>query len=123
MVDGLRDARAVVPYDTLSPEALQENFVQLDAAAFAKLWHRCDETGLEVVADVHTHRFAPTQSRSDRSNPMVALPGHVAIILPNFARGVTSARDIGLHQYLGSHRWVSWFKKDAADRVEICRGQ
>ena len=38
----------------------------------------CRETGLSVVADVHTHGGIPRQSDADRRHPMIAVTGHIA---------------------------------------------
>ena len=57
----------------------------LDGTAFAKLWALCRSRALTVVADVHTHGGRAFQSEADRTNPMVARPGHIAMIIPYFA--------------------------------------
>ncbi len=64
--------------------------------------------GMTVVADVHTHPFGPGQSRADRTNPMVALKGHIALIVPRFAKGNPRPRDLGLYVYQGNHQWTSY---------------
>ena len=35
---------------------------------------------------------------------MIAQSGHVALIVPNFARSF-KMQDIGIYEYLGDHRW------------------
>ena len=78
--------------------------MQLEAASCAKLWEVCRAEGLSVVADMHTRPAGPGQSSSDRTNPMVALRGHVALIVPRFATGNPRPRSLGLYVYEGSHR-------------------
>ena len=94
-------------YDDLDERALETGIITFHAAGFVRLWEICKREGLIVFADVHTH---PTdwveQSRSDRTHPMVAQPGHLALILPNFARRNRSALNgAAVYEYLGNHKW------------------
>jgi hypothetical protein len=102
------DRREVVDavfYDELDVEAYATGVCILHAAAFAKLWSICRERRLTVVADIHTHGPDVGQSESDRTNPMVAVAGHVAIIVPNLAAPPVSAGAVGIYEYRGNHRW------------------
>ena len=72
-------------YDELDPQAYRTGVCVLHADAFAKLWSICRSRGSTVVADIHTHPGAAFQSHSDRTNPMVAREGHLALIIPDFA--------------------------------------
>lgn len=95
----------VVYYDDLDPDAYASGVCVLHGPAFAKLWQRCRASGLTVVADVHTHPGAAFQSTSDRTNPMIARGGHVAIIVPNFALAPVPHDEIGIYEYRGNHAW------------------
>lgn len=95
----------VVFYDGLDPDAYSTGVCVLHGAAFAKLWALCRERQLAVVADVHTHPGTAFQSECDRTNPMVARAGHIALIVPQFAKEVPSARDLGVYEYCGGHTW------------------
>ncbi|MCH2240934.1 MAG: Mov34/MPN/PAD-1 family protein [Aquabacterium sp.] len=106
--DAGRVVMAFVPYEQLQTDAFSNDYVFLKADSFAKLWEVCRATGMTVVADVHTHPFGPGQSHSDRTNPMVALKGHIALIVPKFAKGTPRPRDLGLYVYQGNHRWASY---------------
>lgn len=97
-----------LPYEQLQEDSLHDDYVELTAASFAKLWRICREQNLAVVADIHTHRFGAQQSLSDSTNPMIAIAGHIALIVPRFAQGAVGSRDIGLYVYQGSHRWISF---------------
>ena len=97
-----------LPYEQLQIDALHDDYVALTATSFAKLWQLCRTNGLTVVGDMHTHRFGPGQSRSDRTNPMVALSGHVAFIVPRFAQGKVRPQDLGMYVYEGHHQWVAF---------------
>lgn len=103
-----RVATAFVPYEQLQADALQEDYVSLTAASFAKLWDFCRREELSVVADVHTHRYGPGQSASDSTNPMIALAGHIAIIVPGFAQGDVQLDELGVYIYEGSHQWTAF---------------
>jgi len=95
----------VAYYDDLDPDALRTGIVIFDGRGYGPLWTLCRETGLTVVADVHTHGGAARQSTLDRANPMIATAGHVAIIVPSFAQGRIQLSDLGIYEYEGAHRW------------------
>lgn len=105
--DSGRRMTRFLPYERLQPDALHDDYVSLSASSFAKLWEFCRAEGVTVVADVHTHRLGPGQSRSDMANPMVALNGHVALIVPRFAQGTVRLEDLGMYVYQGNHQWAS----------------
>lgn len=96
-----------IPYEHLQANALHGDYVSLSAASFSKLWELCRAEGLSVVADVHTHRLGPGQSRSDSANPMVAIKGHIALIVPRFAQGNIRLQDLGMYTYKGNHTWTA----------------
>jgi hypothetical protein len=94
-------------YDDLDPSAYSSGVCVLYADAFDQLWNICRSAGLEVLADIHTHGGSPQQSVSDRENPMIACAGHLALIIPNFARGPHWRHRMGLFCYEGEHRWAN----------------
>lgn len=96
-----------VLYDDLDPNSLDTGIIRFDGKHFGKLWSLCRERGLTVVADVHVHPAGSGQSTSDRSHPMVSQAGHLALILPNFARSPIARDDIGIYRYLGGGRWLT----------------
>ncbi|MGE4335130.1 MAG: hypothetical protein AB7E55_04035 [Pigmentiphaga sp.] len=115
----VRVATHFLPYEHLQSDALQADFVQLSAASFSRLWDYCAGQALEVVADVHTHRYGAGQSRSDSENPMLALAGHLALIIPNFAQGPVQLEDLGLYVYQGSHRWQRFRGPQVAQLIRL----
>lgn len=92
-------------YDDLDPKAYETGICILRGDAFSKLWTVCRERCLTVVADVHTHGGVALQSASDKANPMVAQAGHIAMILPNFARWPIPPARLGIYEYRGNHTW------------------
>lgn len=94
-----------VPYDDIDPRALDRGYVHIDGGKMGKLWAICQQLKVEVVADVHTHPGGVEQSESDRCNPMIAVMGHTAFIVPRFAQAAVRRRDVGMYQYLGSNTW------------------
>ena len=117
--DSGRIVTSVLPYERLQANALHNDYVELTATSFAKLWSFCRQEGLSVVADVHTHRLGASQSRSDRTNPMVALAGHIAFIVPRFAQGNVRLQDLGMYVYQGDHRWITYSGSDVARLVRL----
>jgi proteasome lid subunit RPN8/RPN11 len=95
----------VVFYDELDEHAYDSGVCILEAPAFAKLWGICRERQLTVVGDVHSHGGLALQSEADRTNPMVARAGHVALIVPDFARPPVKLRHLGVYEYRGNHEW------------------
>lgn len=83
------------------------------------VWDLCRREGLEVVADVHTHRGGVGQSQTDRDNPMLPEVGHVAIIVPNFADRTYLPGQIGIYEYRGRRQWTD--RSDDAGRYFAVR--
>jgi hypothetical protein len=102
-----REATAVIYYDDLDPRAYDTGVCVLRADAFGRLWDRCADQSLAVVADAHVHPRGAWQSLSDRENPMIARPGHLALILPRMAAAPVRRWSVGLYEYLGDYRWRS----------------
>jgi proteasome lid subunit RPN8/RPN11 len=94
-------------YDDLDPAALNQGFIYFNTAGYAPLWHRCRSTGTSVLADIHTHpRGWIDQSHSDRTHPMISTAGHIAFILPYFAKeNLPTLAGAGLFRYLGNFTW------------------
>ncbi|QOJ14015.1 MAG: Mov34/MPN/PAD-1 family protein [Planctomycetia bacterium] len=103
---GRREVTDSVFYDDLDSNAYSSGVCILHGDAFAKLWTLCRERQLSVVADVHTHPGAAYQSASDKANPMIATSGHIAIIVPDFARSGASSGELGVFEYRGQHQWT-----------------
>lgn len=103
---GRREVRDAVYYDELDPDAYATGVCVLHGSAFSKLWALCRQKGLTVVADAHTHPAEAFQSSSDKANPMVAQVGHIAIIVPHFARQPARRQDLRIFEYRGQHEWI-----------------
>ncbi len=102
----LRIVTEIVYYDDLAADAYASGVCVLRGAAFATLWALCRERGLTVLGDVHTHGGRAFQSEADRTNPMVARDGHIAVIVPDFASGRPARDRLGLFEYRGDHAWT-----------------
>lgn len=101
-----REARRCVYYDELDPHAYSSGVCILQGDSFTRLWEFCRAEKLTVVADIHTHPAGAFQSEADRTNPMIARAGHLAIIIPNYAFGWIWRHRLGVFQYEGDHRWT-----------------
>lgn len=112
--DGRLNVKDTVFYDELDPATYRTGACVLHGDAFAKLWTLCRQRDLTVVADVHTHGGAAIQSYEDRTNPMVARAGHVAIIVPNMAKPPVRHEDLGVYEYRGHHEWADRSGKRAS---------
>lgn len=94
-----------VLYDDLDPNSLDTGIVHFNGRYFGKLWDICRDRKLTVVADVHTHPGSSHQSGSDRAHPMITQAGHIALIVPCFAKSPVQREEVGVYRYLGSARW------------------
>lgn len=113
-----RRVAAVVFFDDLDPTALN-GAISIRGEAFGRLWEICEERGMRVIADVHTHPGAGVQqSPTDAANPMVARGGHVAIIVPGFAKSPPQPHQTGFHVYQGDGTWRSEFGRQAATQLQ-----
>ena len=110
------DPKSIIDYkcfDDLEPDCLKGN-VELSGTAFAALWALCRARQLDPVGDVHTHPGADVrQSFTDRSNPLIANRGYVAIIVPHFAGVSVKPQHCGVHRYLGDRSWEQFYGPDA----------
>jgi proteasome lid subunit RPN8/RPN11 len=104
-VDGEhRYVRDFIPYDEVDPNALQ-GIILFDASKMDSVWTYCDKAGVKVVADVHTHPGGYGQSRTDQAHPMIPQRGHLAMIVPNYAKRFYRAGEIGIYEYRGRDGW------------------
>lgn len=94
-----------VLYDDLDPHCLDSDIIRFDGRYFGALWEQCKQRGFTIVADVHTHPGSSEQSPSDRAHPMIVRAGHLAIILPRFARSPVRRAEIGIYRYQGAKHW------------------
>jgi proteasome lid subunit RPN8/RPN11 len=94
-------------YDDLAPGCLEKGYIRFPGEGYVALTRICLQARLRVVADVHTHPGPWTgQSGSDIAHPMMARAGHLALIVPNYARGNRfSLCGVGAYEYRGDQRW------------------
>jgi hypothetical protein len=92
-------------YDDIDPHALDTGIVHFHGNRFPKLWEHCRRRGFGVIADVHVHPGGHWQSESDQEDPVIPQAGHLAFIIPNFARGEIRPGGIGMYEYLGNGAW------------------
>lgn len=99
--------RGVAYYDDLDPHSLDEGYVHFKAVGFSALWAHCRKVKMDVLADIHTHPGTNTsQSELDRTNPMMAEAGHLALIVPKFASGPWwNIEGVSLFEYESKYRW------------------
>jgi len=116
---GTRRISIFICYDDLDPTALETGIITFHATGFVKLWAFCQSKGLKVFADIHTHPTDWTeQSESDRTNPMVAVPGHIAMILPDFAAPNSQPfNGASFYEYRGNHKWKAHKLKSAPIKI------
>ena len=107
---GTRDARRsrisdFVLYDDLDPHCLDTGIVRFDGRYYGALWERVERSKRSVVADVHVHPGEAFQSDIDSRNPMIAQVGHIALILPHYAKSPASHSDARVYVFEERDRW------------------
>lgn len=118
---GCRRVEAFLLYDDVDPSCLR-GWIEFDGSKMDEVWRRCEVTGLSVVADLHTHPGGYAQSDIDQANPMIPEIGHVAIIVPNYARGAYGPGAIGVYEFMGRGQWQDHSAKGARYfRLEAAR--
>lgn len=116
--DGTR-VTGVVYLDDLDPNCLVGG-IHFHGSGYSALATHCEREQLRVVADAHTHPGSwVSQSDIDRDNPMLALRGHLALILPHYATRRIDAHEVGIHEYRGEDGWHSSLGSDAAQLLRI----
>lgn len=103
-IDGaVRRVSAFACYDDLDPHAFDNGYITFHGEGFPRLWAFCKARELRVVADVHTHPGCNTrQSGIDQRHPMLPIAQHLALIVPQYAKGNRfSAQGVGIHEYTG----------------------
>jgi len=113
----VRHVGSWICYEDLDSNAHQYDYIRLDTSAFPSLWAACAERSMQVVADVHTHPYGPRQSESDRENPMIAIAGHIALIVPRYATEDVQPADLSFNVYQGGGHWESLFRDEAARHI------
>lgn len=116
---GTSDITTFLCYDSLDPHCYDIGIITFDGDGYIPLWNYCLQYGLQVFADVHTHPGQWTgQSQSDRRHPMIAQPGHLALIVPCFAQNPHQLlKGVGIHEFRGNRTWKTWKINDHRIRI------
>lgn len=106
MKNGVHEILEFVFYDDVDPKALATGIVTIRETALPRLWEICRARGYGVVADIHVHPGGYWQSASDQAGPVMPRAGHIAFILPNYARGNPKPGAMGMYEFLGEGQWA-----------------
>lgn len=101
-----KTVKKYICFDDLDPTCLT-GMIEFKNAGFQKLWNQLEKEKLVVLADVHTHPSSWTgQSEYDRTNPMISMRKHIAIIVPHYAKKIFPLKKgIGVYEYMGNYTW------------------
>lgn len=109
-----QDITRVAYYDDLDPTCLTGG-ITFHASGYTKLNQLCRDDQVRVIADIHLHPGPGVrQSHTDVAHPMVARAGHLALIAPQFGRGVTRADQLGAH-LKATDGWNTFLQSEVAD--------
>ncbi|MCW3122608.1 MAG: hypothetical protein JWQ38_2100 [Flavipsychrobacter sp.] len=104
-----KKVKSFICYDDLDPRAFDTGIIVFESYGFTPLWQYCRENKMRVIADIHTHPGIWTgQSLLDKTNPMIVERGHIALIVPKYARRWRqSLNGVGMYEYLGDFNWLT----------------
>lgn len=109
----------VAYYDDLDPGSLTGG-ITFHATGYTALAKLCRAEQLRVVADIHTHPAQWVQQSSiDAAHPMSGIPGHVAIICPDYAQTPFDLSDCGIHIYRGGRTWESHYGPRGSEHITV----
>jgi proteasome lid subunit RPN8/RPN11 len=105
-------ASKIVFYDQFDETVSDSGIIQFKGAK--TFYEYLAKEGLEVLADIHTHPTHNTsQSDSDKKHPMIRIKGHIAIIGPNYAKGIVILPiHCSVYEYLGGYNWEKFSKSN-----------
>jgi hypothetical protein len=115
---GRRTVDDVIFYDDVYPDCARSGAIALPGELFATVWEICRQRDRAVVADVHTPPGLALQSETDQRHPVVAMSGHIAMIVPNYAK-VKRRDSLGVFEYRGAGNWRDIAEAELADYLEI----
>ena len=118
-VAGSRVAASFVPYDALDTSALHAQAVRVRTAAFSRLYDLCEQRKQRVIADIHAHPRSAQPSLIDKANPMMAVPGHIALIVANYAYLPVRLEEMTFNVYKGPGQWFTATGRDVAKYLEV----
>jgi proteasome lid subunit RPN8/RPN11 len=104
--NGVRVIRKFLFYDDVDPHCFDKGIVEFNGRLLHVVHTECRKLGMRLVADVHVHPGGHGQSSSDRANPMDPRSGHIAMILPNFAKGEFQPGQFGIYEFQGRNNWI-----------------
>lgn len=103
----MRRIKEFIFYDDIDPSCFKNGIVEFNGNLLGEVWEICRKKNFVVVADVHVHPGGYWQSHSDRTNPIIPQTGHLALVLPNFAKGEPMPGRLGVYEYEGNHEWTN----------------
>lgn len=101
-----RTVQKVVYFDDVDPNAYHDRAITFDTTRLGVVYDICESEGLSIVGDIHVHPAEAFLSPIDAANPVVAVAGHVGIILPYSGR-YQIPEQIAVHTLDASGNWQS----------------
>jgi len=78
---------------------------EVESVWLTQYWFRLGREQRAIRAQMHTHPGTAFHSATDDHWPVVAQPGFVSIVIPNFARGRVSLEDAWVGRLATDGRW------------------
>lgn len=100
-----RTADEAIYFDDIDPNAYDFGAIRFDTTKLSAVYDLCEARALSIVGDIHVHPGPAFLSPIDEAHPVIAVAGHVSVILPYDGRYRT-ARQIAVNVYLPSGSWT-----------------
>lgn len=106
-----RSVRKVIYFDDVDPQAYRSRAIRFNTTRLGVVYDACEREGLSIVGDIHVHPEEAFLSPIDEANPVVAVAGHVGIILPYSGRYQTTDQ-ISVHILDNHGGWLHVGRRD-----------
>lgn len=77
------------------------------------------DTGMQMIAQIHSHPNEAYHSETDDAYPIVTAIGGVSVVVPNFAKGGLNLYEWAVYRYFPESGWTELNEKDKTDFIQI----
>lgn len=94
--------------DDFDEHCLHPRYIDVSAEAMFRINRTLSASGLSIKIDVHSHpTYDVRPSTTDDANPVIGIPGHLSIIVPNYAQDIwASPSTWSAQMFLGKGQWL-----------------
>ena len=116
--DKARITRAIFA-DSFSEFQNEQCFAHVSLDTVFRIGEEIHEKHEILFAQIHTHPGKAFHSLVDDIHPISHRLGFVSIVIPNFARNITSLSECAIFEYLGKANWNELSDNQVADKFIV----